>query len=113
MGQQHHDGQLRSFAVLKLNSIIPVILSSLDDMASGVVNIGDAISEQRRAQIIDWLSPINFFLRQADISYVRQPGTGEWLLADAHFQEWKNGSGKTLWCRGIRAWLTFFIHIHQ
>jgi hypothetical protein len=79
------------------------VLSSLDNVASGVVNIADTISEQQRAEIIDWLSPINFFLRQADISCVRQPGTGGWLLADPHFQEWKSGSGGTLWCRGIRA----------
>ncbi|KAJ6574285.1 hypothetical protein B0H19DRAFT_1341409, partial [Mycena capillaripes] len=54
-----------------------------------------------RTQIIDWLSPINFFLRQADISQSRQKGTGEWLLADPHFQQWESGSGKTLWCHGI------------
>ncbi|KAJ7328902.1 hypothetical protein DFH08DRAFT_709331 [Mycena albidolilacea] len=54
-----------------------------------------------RAQIIDWLSPLNFFLRQADIARTRQPGTGAWLLEDVCFQEWKSGSGKTLWCRGI------------
>ncbi|KAJ6536872.1 hypothetical protein B0H19DRAFT_1003807, partial [Mycena capillaripes] len=54
-----------------------------------------------RAKIIDWLSPINFFLRQADISSVRQKGTGGWLLDDSCFQEWELGSGRTLWCRGI------------
>jgi hypothetical protein len=99
-------------AVVTLNSVILVVSSSLDNMASGVVNIGDAISEQQRAQIIDWLSPINFFLRQADISRVRQAGTGGWLLADPHFQGWKSASGKTLWCRGIRAWHTLFMHIN-
>jgi hypothetical protein len=79
------------------------VLGSLDNMVSGIVNIGDTISEQQRTQIIDWLSPINFFLRHADISNLRQPGTGGWLLVDPQFQEWKNGSGRTLWCHGIRA----------
>jgi hypothetical protein len=55
-----------------------------------------------RKQIIEWLSPINFFLWQADISQARQHGTGGWFLADPHFQEWESGSGKTLWCHGIR-----------
>ncbi|KAJ6574297.1 hypothetical protein B0H19DRAFT_985951, partial [Mycena capillaripes] len=59
------------------------------------------INSTERTQIIDWLSPINFFLRQADISQSRQKGTGEWLLADPHFQQWESGSGKTLWCHGI------------
>ncbi|KAJ7828049.1 hypothetical protein B0H14DRAFT_1223022 [Mycena olivaceomarginata] len=54
-----------------------------------------------RTQIINWLSPINFFLRQADIAQARQHGTGGWLLTDPHFQEWESSSGGTLWCRGI------------
>ncbi|KAJ7784808.1 hypothetical protein B0H14DRAFT_313565 [Mycena olivaceomarginata] len=54
-----------------------------------------------RTQIIDWLSPINFFLRQADISQSQQKGTGEWLLTDPRFQQWESGSGGTLWCHGI------------
>ncbi|KAF7362797.1 ANK-REP-REGION domain-containing protein [Mycena venus] len=54
-----------------------------------------------RNQIIEWLSPINFFLRHADISRARQAGTGGWLLADPLFKQWESGSGRTLWCRGI------------
>ncbi|KAJ7303833.1 ankyrin repeat-containing domain protein, partial [Mycena albidolilacea] len=56
-----------------------------------------------RLDFLDWLSPINFFPRQEDIFRVRQKGTGEWLLVHPHFQEWKSGSRRTLWCRGIRA----------
>jgi hypothetical protein len=59
----------------------------------------------QRAEIIDWLSPINFFLRQADIVSARQPGTGEWLLADSRFKKWESSSRGTLWCRGIRVCL--------
>ncbi|KAJ6521488.1 hypothetical protein DFH09DRAFT_1373039 [Mycena vulgaris] len=39
-----------------------------------------------RDKIIEWFSPLNFFLRQADILSTRQPGTGQ---------------GKTMWCRGM------------
>ncbi|KAJ7301475.1 hypothetical protein DFH08DRAFT_993703 [Mycena albidolilacea] len=87
-------------------------LSSVNDVAntvnSGVATIGDAISDQqerinfvKRTQIIDFLSAINFFLRQAVISRARQAGTGEWLLAHPRFQEWKSSTGRTLWCYGI------------
>ncbi|KAF8183290.1 hypothetical protein K438DRAFT_1144097 [Mycena galopus ATCC 62051] len=55
----------------------------------------------KRIKLVDWLSPINFFLRHTDISRVRQPGTGGWLLVDPHFQAWESGSGRTLWCHGI------------
>ncbi|KAJ7441279.1 hypothetical protein B0H11DRAFT_1655862, partial [Mycena galericulata] len=54
-----------------------------------------------RTQLIEWLSPINFFLRQAYIKQMRQPGTGGWLLEHPHFQAWKYGSQRSLWCHGI------------
>jgi hypothetical protein len=41
-------------AGLKLNSVTTVMLSSLDNVASGVVYIGDVISEQQHTQIINW-----------------------------------------------------------
>ncbi|KAJ7328867.1 hypothetical protein DFH08DRAFT_940510 [Mycena albidolilacea] len=63
---------------------------------------GQKMESTERAKIIDWLSPLNFFLRQADIARTRQPDTGAWLLDDVCFQEWKSGSGTTLWCRGIQ-----------
>jgi hypothetical protein len=56
----------------------------------------------KRQAFLDWLSPINFFLRQADISRVRAKGTGEWLLKHPLFIQWESGSKSTLWCRGMR-----------
>jgi hypothetical protein len=63
-------------------------------------NYGD--KEEEHKKIIDWLSPINFFLQQADISQVRAKGTGGWLLAHPLFKKWESSSGSTLWCCGIR-----------
>jgi hypothetical protein len=60
------------------------------------------INIQQRDIIISWLSPINFFLQQADISQMREKGTGGWLLVDPVFKKWESGSGSTLWCHGIR-----------
>ncbi|KAJ7021489.1 hypothetical protein C8F04DRAFT_905423, partial [Mycena alexandri] len=57
--------------------------------------------EEERKRIIDWLSPINFFLRQADISQMQEKGTGGWLLKHPLFKKWEGGLGSTLWCRGI------------
>ncbi|KAJ6491214.1 hypothetical protein DFH09DRAFT_1003435, partial [Mycena vulgaris] len=62
---------------------------------------GAEINIRDRDIIINWLSPINFFLRQADISRVRAKGTGEWLLKHPLFMQWESGSESTLWCRGI------------
>ncbi|KAJ7044895.1 ankyrin repeat-containing domain protein [Mycena alexandri] len=54
-----------------------------------------------RTRIIDWLSPINFFERQEDIFNAREPGTGDWLLADSRFKQWEASSGEILWCHGM------------
>ncbi|KAJ7179740.1 hypothetical protein C8R46DRAFT_887072 [Mycena filopes] len=59
------------------------------------------LSASERTQIIDWFSPINFFQQHADITSAWQKGTGGWLLVHPHFQEWKEGLGRTLWCSGI------------
>ncbi|KAJ7456174.1 hypothetical protein FB451DRAFT_1512596 [Mycena latifolia] len=55
-----------------------------------------------RLAFLDWFSPINFFLRHADISRVRAKGTGEWLRKHPLFIQWESGSESTLWCHGIR-----------
>ncbi|KAJ7291257.1 ankyrin repeat-containing domain protein [Mycena rebaudengoi] len=58
------------------------------------------MTDTEREKIIDWLSPANFFLQQADIFSRRQDGTGEWLLEDNRFKQWETGSGGILWGRG-------------
>ncbi|KAJ7444203.1 hypothetical protein FB451DRAFT_1568475 [Mycena latifolia] len=56
---------------------------------------------EKRQNILDWMSPLNFLQRQADVFGALQSGTGEWLLGEAGFQEWESGSGKVLFCCGI------------
>ncbi|KAJ7016332.1 hypothetical protein C8F04DRAFT_1202503 [Mycena alexandri] len=62
--------------------------------------------EEERTKIINWLSPINFFLRHAAISEMREKGTGEWLLKHPLFEKWESGLGNTLWCHGIPSTIT-------
>ncbi|KAJ6458903.1 ankyrin repeat domain-containing protein [Mycena vulgaris] len=74
------------------------ILLSINDV---VHNQREYISAEKQRAILDWISPLNFLQRQADVFSTLQPGTGEWLLADAQFQDWESGSGKILWCPGM------------
>ncbi|KAF7343788.1 NACHT and ankyrin domain protein [Mycena sanguinolenta] len=76
---------------------------AIDNIANATFNMpkGGEIMFQQRDAILNWLSPINFFQRQADISQLQEKGTGEWLLADPVFKEWQYSSGGTLWCHGI------------
>ncbi|KAJ7693073.1 ankyrin repeat-containing domain protein [Mycena rosella] len=57
--------------------------------------------KERRQAILDWISPLNFLQRQADVFSALQPGTGEWFLAHPLFQDWESGSGKILFCPGM------------
>ncbi|KAJ7706659.1 ankyrin repeat-containing domain protein [Mycena rosella] len=74
------------------------ILKSVNDTAR---NQEQYLDRKRRDEIINWLSPINFFTRQADIFAVRQLGSGEWLLESDQFKAWSAGVGKILWCPGM------------
>ncbi|KAJ7710106.1 ankyrin repeat-containing domain protein [Mycena olivaceomarginata] len=63
--------------------------------------IWNQMEDTKRRTIIEWLSPLNFFLRQQDISKTRQQGTGGWLLDDPKFKSWISNPGQVLWCSGI------------
>jgi hypothetical protein len=67
-----------------------------------------ASTASERDKIIEWYSPLNFFRRQEEIFRSRQPGTGGWLLESNEIKEWQSGTGKTLWCRGIRELILVF-----
>ncbi|KAJ7440441.1 ankyrin repeat-containing domain protein, partial [Mycena latifolia] len=55
----------------------------------------------KEKEILDWITSLNFFQRQADVFRAWQPGTGEWLLSDATFKNWELGPRGVLWCQGI------------
>lgn len=57
---------------------------------------------QRRHEVEQWLSPLNFFETQSDKLSRRLGGTGRWLLKSSEYQDWSNGrSSKVLWSPGI------------
>jgi Cdc6-like AAA superfamily ATPase len=53
-------------------------------------------------QIIhNWISPVDYTLRQNDFMGRRQEGTGLWLLESREYQDWLCNIADTLFCRGI------------
>ncbi|KAJ6557518.1 hypothetical protein B0H19DRAFT_1261131 [Mycena capillaripes] len=90
MGQQHHDNDSHAFNP-----------GTVTEIGSTIVDQRRQMESAERKKIIHWLSPINFFLRQADVFQSREPDTGGWLLVDPRFQEWEAGQGRSLWCHGI------------
>ncbi|KAF7352200.1 ANK-REP-REGION domain-containing protein [Mycena venus] len=61
----------------------------------------EEIDSARRTQIMEWMTPLNFFQRQSDIFGTWQVGTGEWFLEDPFLKDWESGSGEILWCQGM------------
>jgi hypothetical protein len=57
--------------------------------------------DQKRKEILGWLSPANFYSQQSDFIKRQQEGTGKWLLESNKFQEWQHGKKQTLFCPGI------------
>jgi hypothetical protein len=78
------------------------IQDDVRDVAERVQDLQSrAISKERR-ELIEWLSPLNFWSKQSDVFSRRLDRTGEWFLQHEEFNSWFRGPPKTLWCRGIR-----------
>jgi hypothetical protein len=94
--------------------VIDVMLSVvlLDQMrvASGapeeimyLKEIGDFIKvgeeEKRRKEILEWISPDDFWEKHRDVSAERQQGTSEAIFDTTEFKTWCNSTfSQTLWC---------------
>ncbi|KAJ7734706.1 ankyrin repeat-containing domain protein [Mycena olivaceomarginata] len=61
----------------------------------------EEIDSARRSQIMEWMTPLNFFQRQSDVFGTWQVGTCEWFLEDPSLKDWESGSGEILWCHGM------------
>ncbi|KAK2933703.1 Ankyrin repeat [Fusarium oxysporum f. sp. vasinfectum] len=60
------------------------------------------LNKKEDAEILDWLTPVDYGRQQSDYFGNRQQGTGQWFLESAEYQEWLDADGKTLFCPGIQ-----------
>ncbi|KAJ7816855.1 hypothetical protein B0H14DRAFT_3743119 [Mycena olivaceomarginata] len=76
----------------------PNYLPNTETLCSPVQEVGRDQRQYHQAVECDtkiaWYSPLNFFLRQADVFSGHQSGTGAWFLQHKVFQEWKSMSEK-------------------
>ena len=63
--------------------------------------IRSRLVKEEDLNVLKWLTPIDYATQQSDHISRRQPGTGQWLLDSAEYQEWLKSPGKTLFCPGI------------
>ncbi|KAJ7605877.1 ankyrin repeat-containing domain protein [Roridomyces roridus] len=94
--KDYHDYTIS--ALQETNEQLSLEHNYLSQSIGGVVRTQDAA---KREEIIEWYSPVNFFLRQADIFNTHQPGTGRWLLETDSFKRWESCTGNILWGRGM------------
>ena len=89
--RSHEDSRAREEAHARGNNLSNVTLQLLTRCLG-----------QKDRTIIDWLSPLKFEAKQSDVLSSRSGSTGTWILETEEFKNWAVGSGKTLWCTGIR-----------
>ncbi|KAF8454887.1 hypothetical protein BGX38DRAFT_1267506 [Terfezia claveryi] len=57
--------------------------------------------EEKRRQLIEWLSPLPYNIKQSQTSSRRQKGTGDWLFEQYAYESWEKGQANALWINGI------------
>lgn len=62
----------------------------------------DKMEAEERQRILEWFSPINYWLKQNDYFDRAEPDSGQWFLDDSEFQSWIHGETPILWCPGDR-----------
>lgn len=71
-------------------------------MNNDLKNIQDNLQASKRTEILRWLSPEPYIQHHEQIKQGVLLGTGQWLLSDPAFEEWKKESASSiLWLHGI------------
>ncbi|KAL9038606.1 MAG: hypothetical protein Q9180_003033 [Flavoplaca navasiana] len=83
--------QVDTRAELTLNTVVDIWEST---------RTFDAIRE--RDIILNWISSAKFSQKHNDVRQPRVEGTGEWLLDEPAFKNWRDGVQNVLWCYGIQ-----------
>ncbi|OCL07799.1 hypothetical protein AOQ84DRAFT_389280 [Glonium stellatum] len=86
----------------KLTDLLTRIDAPLRRMDNDLNNIHDDLQACRRAEIVRWLSPEPYIQHHKQATRDILTGTGQWLLSDTVFKEWKDDSTSSiLWLHGI------------
>lgn len=107
-----HDRRVQSDSekwVETLKGILDYLQEPILRIDSRVAALYDNMASSEQAEILQWISSIDY----ADIHYsVRKgwtEGTGRWLLSHDQYQTWRgSGDSAILWLHGIRKQLVFY-----
>ncbi|PQE15529.1 ankyrin repeat protein [Rutstroemia sp. NJR-2017a WRK4] len=71
---------------------------ALDDIRTRMDN---REASEKQGKVLDWLTEVDYAVRQSDVIARRQAGTGQWFLDSPEFNTWVETEKKTLFCPGI------------
>ncbi|KAH8655488.1 hypothetical protein BX600DRAFT_515307 [Xylariales sp. PMI_506] len=92
---------LRDLRDRLVSNVLMLRAFSERDVRGTLVRLGQHIDDERRQQILDWVSRENPSAQLNDLLQRCVPGTRRWLLESRHWQNWINTKGSTLYCPGI------------
>ena len=76
------------------------LLTSLDEPIKRLVDSSSisqrGVEESKRLQLLRWLSPVQFSSHHARHSEIRVPGSGQWLLDNKQYLNWRNSSSSSV-----------------
>jgi hypothetical protein len=79
-------------------------MDCLNPISSEVRRIKDftvqAQQDKNRLRLLEWLSSEDFSARYNDISSRREKSTGDWLVKNGRYNDWKKRSSSFLWLYG-------------
>ncbi|ENH74422.1 hypothetical protein FOC1_g10009832 [Fusarium oxysporum f. sp. cubense race 1] len=84
-----------------VRDIISQVCDVVSTIRENAMHTQAQLNKKEDAEILDWLTPVDYGRQQSDYFGNRQQGTGQWFLESAEYQEWLDADGKTLFCPGI------------
>jgi hypothetical protein len=75
-------------------------------LAEEVARIADMMEDEKRKELLEWLTSINIDAKYNDERQKHQQGTGKWLVKGKKFEQWKNTANSVLWIHGKGTWYT-------
>ncbi|CRG92353.1 Polyprotein pp220 [Talaromyces islandicus] len=80
---------------------IESVYGSVQEMTGNISTLTERYYNKEQRDILDWLSPTDYFSQHSDFIRKRQSGTGKLLLHSNEFQGWITQQNRILFCPGI------------
>ncbi|PTB50089.1 hypothetical protein M431DRAFT_524041, partial [Trichoderma harzianum CBS 226.95] len=77
------------------------VIELLSRVHNYVEKVESKLDRKEDAEILNWLTHIDYGPQQSDNLQRRQPGTGQWLLDSTEYSIWLKTDKQTLFCPGI------------